>query len=54
MAQLNLGGTERRIRGTPPFFLTIGNASGVRLYYQDKEIDLARFNKAGVAHLTLE
>ena len=54
MAQLNMGGTERRIRGTPPFFLTIGNASGVRLYYQDKEIDLARFNKAGVAHLTLE
>lgn len=54
MAQLNKGGTERRIRGTPPFFLTIGNASSVRLYYQGKEIDLAPFNRSGVAHLTLE
>ncbi len=54
MAQLNKGGTERRIRGTPPFFLTIGNASEVRLYYQGKEIDLAPFNRSGVAHLTLE
>ena len=54
MAQLNKGGTERRIRGTPPFFLTIGNASSVRLHYQGKEIDLAPFNRSGVAHLTLE
>ena len=54
MAQLNPGGSERRVRGTPPFFLTIGNASGVRLYYLDKEVDLTPFNKAEVAHLTLE
>ena len=54
MAQLNLSGTERRVRGTPPFHLTIGNASGVRLYYYGKAVDLAPFNKAGVAHLTLE
>ena len=54
MAQLNPGGSERRVRGTPPFFLTIGNASGVRLYYLGKEVDLTPFNKAEVAHLTLE
>ena len=54
MAQLNLGGTERRISGSPPFSLTIGNASAVHLYYRDKPVDLTPYNKAEVAHLTLE
>ena len=54
MAQLNLGGTERRISGSPPFTLTIGNASAVHLYYRDKPVDLTPYNKAEVAHLTLE
>ncbi len=54
MAQLNLSGTERYIRGNPPFSLKIGNASGVHLYYQGKAIDLAPYNRAEVAHLTLE
>ena len=54
MAQLNLDGTERRISGSPPFTLTIGNASAVHLYYQDKSVDLAPYNRAEVAHLTLE
>lgn len=54
MSQLNLGGTERRISGSPPFTLTIGNASSVHLYYQGKPVDLSPFNRAEVAHLTLE
>lgn len=54
MSQLNLGGTERRISGSPPFTLTIGNASAVHLLYQGKAVDLAPFNRAEVAHLTLE
>lgn len=54
MSQLNLSGTERSISGSPPFNLTIGNASGVHLYYQGKAVDLTPYNKAEVAHLTLE
>ena len=54
LAQLNLRGSEKRINGTPPFSLVIGNASVVRLYYQGKRIDLAPYNRAEVAHLTLE
>ena len=54
LAQLNPRGSEKRINGTPPFSLVIGNASGVRLYYQGKRVDLTPYNKAEVAHLTLE
>lgn len=54
LAQLNPRGTEQRVNGSPPFSLVIGNASGVRLYYQGKRIDLTPYNKAEVAHLTLE
>ena len=54
MGQLNLSGSERRVNGTPPFSLLIGNASQVRLYYRGKPIDLAPYNRSEVAHLTLE
>ena len=53
-AKLNPRGGEERVTGTPPFSLVIGNASGVRLYYQGKRIDLAPYNKAEVAHVTLK
>lgn len=54
LAQLNQRGSEKRINGAPPFSLVIGNASVVRLYYQGKRVDLTPYNKAEVAHLTLE
>ena len=53
-AKLNPRGGEERVTGTPPFSLVIGNASGVRLYYQGKRIDLTPYNKAEVAHVTLK
>ena len=54
LAQLNPRGSEKRINGAPPFTLVIGNASGVRLYYQGKRVDLTPYNKAEIAHLILE
>lgn len=54
MAQLNAQGTERKVRGEPPFTLLVGNSGGVRLSYNGKTIDLAPHSSAQVAHLTLE
>ena len=54
LAQLNVRGSEQRLNGSPPFSMVIGNASGVRLYYQGKRVDLAPYNNAEVARLTLE
>jgi cytoskeleton protein RodZ len=54
MAQLNAQGTERYVRGEPPFTLLVGNSGGVRLTYKGKPIDLAPHSSAQVAHLTLE
>jgi len=53
-SRLNAGGTEQRVSGSPPFTLIVGNARGVRLTYNDRPIDLARYIKVDVARLTLE
>ncbi|MBI5429048.1 MAG: helix-turn-helix domain-containing protein [Nitrosomonadales bacterium] len=49
-------GRNLRVAGNPPFSLLIGNASSVRLYYRDKQVDLAPHTRSStdVAHLTLE
>lgn len=47
-------GSEQNVNGTPPFAITIGHASGVQLYYKGKQVDLAPYTRAEVAHLTLE
>lgn len=46
----------KRLNGQAPFSLLIGHASSVRLFYQDKEIDLAPHTRRStdVASLTLE
>jgi len=55
MAQLNLAGSKRRVYSdNPPYTAVIGNADKVQLTYKGKPIDLAPFNRAGVARLTLE
>ena len=54
MAQLNAQGSERQVRGEPPFTLLVGNSGGVRLTYKGKIIDLTPHSSAQVAHLTLE
>ena len=52
--KLNPKGSQQLVRGTPPFFLVIGNAAHVRLTYNDKPVDLAPYIKVDVARLTIE
>ncbi|MCE5181934.1 MAG: DUF4115 domain-containing protein [Betaproteobacteria bacterium] len=52
--QLNAKGSQQSVRGTPPFSLVVGNASKVRVSYNDKSVDLAPHTKVDVARLTLE
>ena len=53
-SSLNPAGSERVLHGKPPFSLVIGNASNVRLRYNDREIDLQPHVKVEVARFTLK
>jgi cytoskeleton protein RodZ len=53
VSSLNPPGSERVVRGKPPYTLVIGNASNVRILYDDKLIDLAPHTKQDVARLTV-
>jgi cytoskeleton protein RodZ len=52
-AKLSRAGRQERVTGTPPFEVTVGNARGVRLKYEDKPVDLAPYTGVAVARLTL-
>jgi cytoskeleton protein RodZ len=54
VSSLNPAGTERVVRGRPPFEIVIGNASSVRLTYNDKRVDLKPYTKVEVARFTLQ
>lgn len=54
MGQLNHAGDERYVKGVPPFTVTFGYASGVKLFYKGKQVDLAPYTRLEVVHLTLE
>ncbi|MEO8417146.1 MAG: RodZ domain-containing protein [Methylophilaceae bacterium] len=47
-------GSEETVEGQPPFKVTIGNATGSKLVFNDKPVDLAPYTKFNVVHLTLE
>jgi cytoskeleton protein RodZ len=53
VSSLNPAGSERVVRGKPPYNLVIGNASQVRITYDDKPVDLAPHTRQDVARLTL-
>ena len=53
VSSLNPAGSERVVRGRPPYSLVIGNASNVRVLYDDKVIDLAPHIRQDVARLTV-
>ena len=53
VSSLNPAGSERVVRGKPPYQLVIGNASNVRVLYDDKLIDLAPHTRQDVARLTV-
>ncbi len=53
-SELNRAGAQRVVRGKPPFSLVVGNASGVTVAFDGRDIDLAPYTRTDVAHLTLE
>jgi cytoskeleton protein RodZ len=53
-AQLNPAGARRKVSGQPPLSVVVGNAAGVRLSYNDREVDLSPHTRVDVARLTLE
>ncbi|HTO49553.1 MAG TPA: helix-turn-helix domain-containing protein [Burkholderiales bacterium] len=53
-SQLNPPGSRRKVVGEAPFSIVIGNATGVKLRYNDSDVDLAPFTRTDVARLTLE
>ena len=53
-SRLNTAGTERVVKGTPPFSLVVGNAHGVKVRYKDKAVDLGPHTRVDVARITLE
>ena len=54
VAHLHPAGSERVVVGVPPFEVVIGNAQQVRLFYNDKPVDLIPHVKVEVARFTLE
>ena len=54
VSSLNPAGTERLVRGQPPFTLVIGNAQHVQVTYNDKLVDLQPYVKVEVARFTLK
>jgi cytoskeleton protein RodZ len=54
VSSLNPAGTERVVRGQPPFELVIGNAQHVRVTYNDRPIDLQPHTRVEVARFTLQ
>jgi cytoskeleton protein RodZ len=53
-SRLNAPGTERVVRGTPPFAVVVGNAHRVKVLYQDRPVDLGPHTRVDVARITLE
>lgn len=52
--QTGYAGNEQIISGTPPFAVTVGKASNVKAFYNDKAVDLVPTATSGdVARLTL-
>ena len=54
VSSLNAAGTERVVRGTPPFSLVIGNAQHVKVTYNNREVDLQPYVNVEVARFTIK
>lgn len=47
-------GAHQSVAGKPPFQLWIGKASGVRVFFGERNVDLQPYTRADVARLTVE
>ena len=54
MSQLNPAGSQKTVEGARPLSVVIGNASSVRVTYNDASFDLRPHTKVDVARFTLE
>jgi cytoskeleton protein RodZ len=54
ISSLNPAGSERVVRGRPPYNIVIGNAQHVKVRYNEREIDLQPHVKVEVARFTLK
>lgn len=54
VSSLNPAGSERTVRGRPPFELVIGNASNVSVLHNGKPVDIKPFIRVEVARFTLK
>jgi len=54
VSSLMPAGSERALRGQPPFQLVIGNAAHVQLIYDGKTVELKPYTRGEVARLTLK
>jgi cytoskeleton protein RodZ len=54
VSSLHAAGTERVVRGTPPYTIVIGNAQHVKVSYNNREVDLQPYVKVEVARFTLK
>ena len=54
ISQVNRGGSEQELGGTPPFDVVIGNAPNVKLLYNGRPVDLRNHYKVDVARLVLD
>lgn len=54
LAQRNPRGSEQHLSGLAPYTVVIGHAKGVRVFYQDKAVDLVPHTIVDVVRLTLE
>jgi cytoskeleton protein RodZ len=54
VSSLQPAGTERVVQCSAPCSLVVGNASSVRISYNDREVDLQQHAKADVARFTLK
>jgi cytoskeleton protein RodZ len=53
VSSLNPAGSERVVRGQPPYEVVIGNASHARVTYNDRPVDLQPHTRQEVARFTL-
>jgi cytoskeleton protein RodZ len=53
-SQLNPPVSRRNVVGEAPFSIIIGNATGVKLRYNNTDVDLAPYTRTDVARLTLK
>jgi cytoskeleton protein RodZ len=56
LSRVTKAGEEKWIGGghRAPYSISIGRPGAIRMYYHGKEVDLSKFNPAGVAKLVLE